>query len=136
GLCALVMHTLRVDGRSLALRDVVAVARGDVQLVLEPEARQRMGASLAWVRAAALGEVHDERGEPLPVYGVNTGYGSLARKRIPREHIAELSWNLVRSHAAGVGAALPPEVVRAMMFLRANALAKGASGCRPELVET
>ena len=60
----------------------------------------------------------------------------MARVRIPPARIRELSANLIRSHAAGVGPPLPDEVVRAMMLLRANALAKGASGCQPELVDT
>ena len=84
-----------------------------------------MAASHAWVD----GITH------MPVYGVNTGYGSLARVRIDSHQISELSWNLVRSHAAGVGPEVPVADVRAMMLLRANALAKGASGCRPVLVE-
>ncbi len=71
----------------------------------------------------------------MPVYGVNTGYGSLARVRIDTHQISQLSWNLVRSHAAGVGPEVEVASVRAMMILRANALAKGASGCRPVLVE-
>ena len=94
-----------------------------------------MEASRDWVAAAAAGEVRDADGSPLPVYGVNTGYGSLARMRIPAEDIERLSWNLIRSHAAGMGEPVAPDVVRAMMLLRANALAKGASGCRPVLVE-
>jgi histidine ammonia-lyase len=72
----------------------------------------------------------------MPVYGVNTGYGSLARVRIDGDQIRALSWNLIRSHAAGVGPPVPADAVRAMMLLRANALARGASGCRPELVDT
>jgi histidine ammonia-lyase len=125
-----------IDGASLTPSAVAAVARSGAWVVLDPGARDRMAASLAWVRRAAEGGVRNDAGEHLPIYGVNTGYGSLARSRIPLDRIAELSMNLVRSHAAGVGPALPAEAVRAMMLLRANALAKGASGCRPELVET
>lgn len=95
-----------------------------------------MEASQAWVDLAASGTLRDPSGEPMAVYGVNTGYGSLARLRIPLDRIRDLSWNLIRSHAAGVGRPLPAEVVRAMMLLRANALAKGASGCRPVVVDT
>ncbi|NOY28309.1 MAG: aromatic amino acid lyase, partial [Oligoflexia bacterium] len=71
-----------------------------------------------------------------PVYGVNTGFGSLARVRIPASQSAQLSLNLMRSHAAGVGPPVALPVVRAMMLLRANALSKGVSGCRPLLVDT
>ena len=119
---------LLVDGESLSLRDVVDVARGGRTVALADDARVRMGRSYRWVaRAGTLDE---------PVYGVNTGFGSLARVRIPSAHTSKLSWNLVRSHAAGVGRPLPIDAVRAMMLLRANALAKGASGCRPLLVDT
>jgi histidine ammonia-lyase len=70
------------------------------------------------------------------VYGVNTGFGDLATVRISRDHILQLQLNLVRSHACGVGAPLSEVETRAMMVLRANALAKGFSGVRPDIVET
>ncbi len=69
------------------------------------------------------------------VYGVTTGFGDLANVRIEPEQVAELQRNLVRSHTAGVGDPLPADVVRAMLLLRANALAVGLSGVRPELAE-
>ncbi len=75
-------------------------------------------------------------GQPAAVYGVNTGFGSLARVRIPEARAGELSMNLIRSHAAGVGEPLDTEVVRAAMLLRANALACGRSGCEPRIVAT
>src|SRR5688500_5343404 len=127
---------LRLTGQSLDLGDVARIARVGVAVALDDAARVRMEASAAWVRAAARGESVDAAGLPLAVYGVNTGYGSLARVHIPKEHIEALSLNLVRSHAAGVGVPLDAEAVRAMMLLRANALAKGASGCRPAIVDT
>ena len=128
-------HDVTVDGQTLTIADVVRVAREGVCASLCSEARGRMEASWAWVDGAASGAVCDDQGEALPIYGVNTGYGSLARIRIQPDRIQELSWNLVRSHTAGVGPSLDTDVVRAMMLLRANALAKGASGCRPVLVE-
>jgi histidine ammonia-lyase len=87
-----------------------------------------MDRSLQWVR--------ETLGSPAPVYGVNTGFGSLARVRIAPEDAATLSRNLLMSHAAGVGEPCPAEVARATMLLRANALSRGASGCRPALVDT
>src|SRR5690606_31242006 len=66
---------------------------------------------------------------------VNTGFGKLSDVAIPPDRLAELQVNLVRSHAAGVGALLPEAEARAMMLLRANVLAKGYSGSRPALVE-
>ena len=70
-----------------------------------------------------------------PVYGVNTGFGDLATVRIPLGELRALQRNLIRSHAAGVGDPLPVDVVRAVLLLRANTLAAGRSGVRPELAE-
>src|SRR5918997_3623830 len=68
-------------------------------------------------------------------YGVNTGFGRFVSRSIPEELTGELQLRLLRSHACGVGDPYPPEVVRAAMLLRANALAKGYSGARVETVE-
>ncbi|MEQ1505202.1 MAG: aromatic amino acid ammonia-lyase, partial [Myxococcota bacterium] len=125
-----------LDGEHLTLPVVAAIARGGAVPRLAPDARTRMERSAAWVGEAAAGHLTGDDGAPLPVYGVNTGYGSLARVRIDGSQIRALSWNLIRSHAAGVGPPVPREQARAMMVLRANALAKGASGCRPALVDT
>jgi len=119
---------LLIDGHGLTLADVVDVAHGARQVALSDPAREEMAHSYAWVQQAC------EAG--TAIYGVNTGFGSLARVRIDPAHSATLSLNLIRSHAAGVGRSLPDPTVRAMMLLRANALAKGASGCRPLLVDT
>jgi histidine ammonia-lyase len=117
-----------INGLDLTLSDLVAVARQGASARLTDDARARMEASWDWVRAASAGD--------QVVYGVTTGFGSLARVAIPAEQRARLSVNLLRSHAAGVGPELPVPVVRAMMLLRANTLARGASGCRPLLVDT
>jgi len=69
-------------------------------------------------------------------YGINTGFGKLASVRISTEQVRQLQVNLVRSHSCGVGAPLSEAETRAMMLLRANALAKGLSGVRPLVVET
>lgn len=119
---------IAIDGQHLSLAQVVAVARDGVSAVLAPAAREAMLRSYAWVVSAGAGE--------RPIYGVTTGFGSLARVTIPAEQRALLSLNLMRSHAAGVGPELPTDAVRAMMLLRANALARGVSGCRPLIVET
>jgi len=129
-------HPVSLGDGTLSLVDVVRVAREGVTPALGIAARERMERSHDWVAAAAAGELHDAEGGELQVYGVNTGYGSLARVRIGPERIRELSWNLIRSHAAGVGPRVDDDAVRAMMLLRANALARGASGCRPALVDT
>jgi histidine ammonia-lyase len=119
---------LLLDGQTLGLDEVVEVARAGRAVVLCEQARQRMDRSHAWVAEAGQ--------KSQPVYGVTTGFGSLARVTIPPEQRAQLSVNLIRSHAAGVGRSLEAPTVRAMMLLRANALAKGVSGCRPLLVDT
>ena len=116
-----------LDGASLSLRDLVEVARNGRGVDLDSGARTRMHRSFGWVTEACQS---DE-----PIYGVNTGFGSLARVRIDPALSAKLSANLVRSHAAGVGRPLGDDVVRGMILLRANALARGVSGCQPRLVE-
>ena len=88
-------------------------------MVLADTARDRMLESYSWVKQATT--------QDKPVYGVNTGFGSLARVKIDPAHSSQLSLNLIRSHAAGVGPILPVAETRAMMLLRANALAKGVS---------
>ncbi len=72
----------------------------------------------------------------LPHYGINTGFGSLANTKIPDSKLEELQYNLVRSHACGVGEPFPADIVRLLMLLRANVLAMGCSGVRYELLES
>jgi histidine ammonia-lyase len=120
-------RTVFLDGASLTLDALVAVSRRDARVALTPEARARVHAARAVVERRA------ERDEPA--YGINTGFGSLSDVRIPRESLAQLQVNLVRSHAAGVGDPLPVDAVRATMLLRANVLAKGYSGIRVETLE-
>jgi histidine ammonia-lyase len=118
---------LQLSGRDLTIADVVAVARGGRAVEVADDARQRMAMSRGVIeRVVASGET---------VYGVTTGFGDLADVRISPEQTAILQRNLVRSHAAGSGEPLPAEVVRAMLVLRANALAVGYSGNRPEVVD-
>lgn len=119
---------LELDGRSLTVSEVVAVADDRVPVSLAPAARERMRDTRAVVDRAVL------RAEP--VYGINTGFGKLSEVTIPPEQLALLQRNLVRSHAAGVGDPLPEREVRAMMLLRANVLATGYAGARVEVVET
>jgi histidine ammonia-lyase len=116
-----------IDGNKLDLSDLIAVSRKHHTAHLATDARESMLQSYQWVRSTAEGNT--------PIYGVNTGFGSLARVRIPREQTSLLSRNLIRSHSAGVGPIANKDVCRATMLLRANALAKGVSGCRPLLVE-
>src|SRR6476620_6712594 len=116
-----------LDGQSLTLDDVVAVANGAL-VELAPTARARMERANDVVSALVAGNA--------VAYGVTTGFGKLSDVAIPRERLDELQVNLVRSHAAGVGPLLSERETRAMMLLRANVIAKGFSGARPILVDT
>ena len=118
---------IRIGEHPLSLEDVVAVAREGEKVSLAPEARARMRKSRAVVEDA----VRDGRA----IYGVTTGFGELRDRHIPLEQVRELQINLLRSHRAGVGRFAPREVVRAMLLLRAVSLARGYSGCRPDIVE-
>ena len=118
---------LHLDGDSLTLDGLEQIADERVDVELAASAARRVTVSRAAVDRKAAGE--------LPVYGVNTGFGALAETAIPRDQLGALQLNLLRSHAAGVGAPLPVRTVRASMALRANVLAKGFSGIRPETLD-
>ncbi len=114
-------RTVRLDGESLTLENVEAIADG-ARARLTPSARRTVRASRRSVeRALSSG---------AQVYGVNTGFGQLAQVRIRDDRLAQLQHNLLRSHAAGVGHPLEERVVRAVLALRANCLARGHSGIR------
>ena len=120
--------SITLDGRSLAIADVVRIAREPGTAVrLDAGARQALVASRQLVeRAIASGQT---------IYGINTGFGKLANVRIAPDKLDTLQVNLIRSHAAGMGTPLEAAVVRAVMLLRANVLLRPTSGVRPDLVE-
>jgi histidine ammonia-lyase len=118
---------LQMDGGPLTIAEVARAARGRPRIALGPRARAQLAAS----RAALEGAI--EGGEVL--YGVNTGFGSLARQRIADVQLREVQRNLILSHASGVGEPLEEEVVRAMLILLAASLARGRSGVRPLVAE-
>ena len=121
------MTTLMLTGEPLTIEQVVAVACDGRRVELARPAVERLTAARALIERIVA--------EKQVVYGVTTGFGALSKVHIPTEHLSDLQHNLVRSHAAGVGAPLPPQVVRAMLVLTAASLARGASGVRPALVE-
>jgi histidine ammonia-lyase len=122
------MESLHLTGNDLTLEGLDQVVFDGREAVLAPAARGRVEASRAVVeRLLASGAT---------AYGINTGFGELASVRIPPEQVRQLQVNLVRSHSCGVGAPLSEQETRAMMLLRANALAKGLSGVRPVVIET
>lgn len=118
---------LSLDGAPLTPRQVVQVARERGRVQLTAEGVARLEASRRTLEAALA------RGEPL--YGVNTGFGSLARQRIDAADTRQVQVNLLRSHAAGVGEPLSTDVVRALLVLLAASLTRGSSGVRPVVVE-
>ncbi len=117
-------------GLPLSLSDLEGVARCGRHVQLAPSAREKM------LRSRAAIDAITEAGDIAPrVYGVNTGFGALSETRIDAADVRALQCNLVRSHATGVGPPLAAEHVRGIMLLRAQVLALGYSGVRPELVE-
>jgi len=120
--------SVALNGNDLTFPQLHDVALRGEQVELTPAAIERMNASRAVVeRLVASGAA---------AYGINTGFGKLASVRISTEQVRQLQVNLVRSHACGLGVSLSEAETRAMMLLRANALAKGFSGVRPHVVET
>jgi histidine ammonia-lyase len=120
--------TVQLTGNDLTFEQVYEVSLRGAEVSLAAEARGRMAASRAVIERIVAAET--------TAYGVNTGFGDLAEVRISSDQIRTLQINLVRSHACGVGAPLEESETRAILLLRANALAKGLSGVRPEIVET
>jgi histidine ammonia-lyase len=119
---------LQLDGETLTIEDIVSVARNGRAVKLADSARAKMLTSLAWVEEIVSSQE--------PVYGINTGFGIFADRRISPRDTATLNRNLILSHAVATGPALPVDAVRAAMLIRANTLASGYSGVRPVLVET
>jgi len=119
---------LELDGQRLSLQQVADVANGREQVTLSPKARARVEESRRVVEQIVA--------EGRTVYGVNTGFGRLSDVSIEPSQLRELQLNLVRSHACGLGAPLSEAEARAMLLMRANALAGGYSGARSSLIDT
>src|ERR1700730_16608397 len=122
------MNRIQIDGEHLTLAELYAVVFDGAEVEPAPVARQKMNASRAVIERLVESNA--------AVYGVNTGFGKMASVRISTDQIRQLQTNLVRSHAVGVGALLSEPEVRAMILLRANAIAKGFSGIRPVAADT
>jgi len=123
------MSTIALDGATLTISQVARIASDpSVRIAIPGEAVARMRESRnvieEWVERGAV------------VYGVTTGFGEFANVVISRENLERLQENLIRSHAVGAGDPMDPSVMRAMMALRINALARGLSGIRVETVMT
>lgn len=114
-------------GTPIDIKTVQAVLAGPITVALSANAQQKIIAgeqALATILA-----------QHRTVYGINTGFGLLAEKRISDDDLAQLQLNLVLSHACGTGNALPPEIVRLILFLKIQSLAQGFSGVRLSLVQ-
>lgn len=122
------MNRIQLDSETFSLSQLYEIVSGAAEVELAPAARQRMNQSRAVVENLLA--------SGAAVYGVNTGFGKLATVRISFDQIRQLQLNLVRSHSCGVGPTLSEPETRAMLALRANAIAKGFSGVRPVVVET
>jgi histidine ammonia-lyase len=118
---------IALDGESLRVEDVVEVAAGRARVCVAPDALERMERSRDRVETAMRGT--------RPVYALNTGVGLLANIRLEDDEIDAMQVNLIRSHCCGVGEPLTRGVVRGMMLIRANVLAKGLSGIRGVVAE-
>ncbi len=117
-----------LDGDTLTLEQLIAICRYGAKVSIAPAAVDKIKASRAIVDEI----VEHER----PVYGITTGFASLARVSVSKEDTAQLQENLVRTHCCGYGKPLSKEVTRAVMTIRANALVKGYSGVRLSTVTT
>jgi histidine ammonia-lyase len=122
------MTELVLEPGRLTLESLGAIHAGGARLVLAAEARPAIRASCAVVARAAQSD--------LATYGVNTGFGKLASTRISAGQLETLQLNLLRSHAVGVGAPLPPPVVRLLLALKAASLARGHSGVREGMIDS
>ena len=118
---------LRLTGSNLSGQEVVRCVRQGEPVELDADQLQKVRRSRELIVELI------RRGKPI--YGINTGFGLLANTSISAENVADLQRNLILSHSCGVGAPFSEEVVKAMMILRANALMKGHSGIRPEVIE-
>lgn len=116
-----------LDGAPISLEDLGRIAEEGESVRLSEAARKRMQASRRVVEAIVA--------KGRTVYGVNTGFGKLSDFHVPPEELTQLQMNLVRSHSCGIGEPLSVPETRAMMALRANVLALGFSGARPELAD-
>ena len=122
------LGTVVVGAAPLRPEDVVAVARHDARVELDAGAMVRVAATRALVEGLA--------DDPEPHYGISTGFGALATTFIAPERRLQLQASLIRSHAAGTGAEVEREVVRALQLLRLQTLATAHTGVRPIVVET
>ncbi|MFL2969575.1 MAG: histidine ammonia-lyase [Candidatus Poseidoniaceae archaeon] len=120
-------NTIYFDGTTLTPAEVERIASNHADVAISEDAWQKVHAARSVVDGIL------SRGET--VYGINTGFGALVHERISPDDLAQLQTNLVRSHATGLGEAMPKNAVRAMMAVRINSLVKGHSGVHPNVLD-
>ena len=120
------MKIITLDGKSLTLEDIGYFLKGKAKVRVANESLRRLKSSRNFVE--------EKLSSHEPFYGINTGFGMLASKRIPDRDLKKLQENLVMSHAVGTGNILPDDLTRLIMLLRANVLAQGYSGIRPAII--
>lgn len=118
---------IEIDGEHLTFEQFRQICLNKEKVFLSDKAREKIR------KCRKVLEEIIENGEV--VYGINTGFGSLANIKISNENLQQLQLNLIRSHAGAVGDPLPEEMVRGIILLRANVLARGNSGVREEVVD-
>src|SRR5882757_231477 len=119
--------TMQIKPGQLSLPEIRRIAAGNLQLTIDPAADAAILASAATVHAVVA--------QGAPAYGINTGFGKLAKTHIPDSQLERLQANLVRSHAVGIGALLDDATVGLILALKAASLARGFSGVRPLVIE-
>nr|WP_245671985.1 histidine ammonia-lyase [Caryophanon latum] len=121
------MNTIYLDGHTLTRQQVEQIIRGHATVALDDEVIARVNVSRQ--------RIEQKLQDGAAIYGVNTGFGQLSTIRIHEDDNELLQLNLLRSNVTGVGEPFPEDVVRGMMILRANALARGFSGIRLETLQ-
>jgi len=119
---------ISIDGHHLSIEQVLNVSRHEAEVEISAEGHANIDRSRGWLENVLATD--------RPVYGINTGFGIFADRRISLKDSKQLSRNLILSHAVGTGVPLDAEIVRAAMVVRANTLSKGYSGVRTEVVQT
>ena len=117
-----------ISSKELTLKDLAAIHGGKVTIELSDEAKSKIEKCRAYLDQKLKESNH-------PIYGINTGFGSLYNKNIPYGQLEKLQENLVKSHACGTGPEVPDEIVRLMLFLKAQSLSYGYSGVQLSTVQ-
>ena len=122
------MKNIKINGEDLTFTQVEYVVRGDAKISLDKEVKKRVNSAQKIIKKAV-----DEK---KVIYGVTTGFGALSGTFISKDKRKQLQKKIILSHSAGVGDCFDEEIVRAIMLLRINDLAKGHSGIRYGTLET